>query len=275
MSSRRSRPKRSLGQNFLIDPNYRRKIVEAVPCEDADRVIEIGPGRGALTEGLLARSPSLVVIEKDRDLAEQWQERAGREPNLTVVAGDVLDHPIATFGDPTGSVVVGNIPYNVTTPILFHVLERPRCREVLLMVQREVADRISAPPSTSAYGALSVGVRIVADVEHLFHVPPTAFRPRPKVESTVIRVRPHSPPRLDEEDEAWTRRVTRAVFQWRRKQIAKSLRDHPDLRLGAAASEVFQHVPILPRSRPETLDPPTFVALARVVRRIRRGPPSP
>ncbi len=264
----RGRPKRSLGQNFLVDPNYRRKIVAAVPCDRVDRVVEIGPGRGALTEGLLERAALLVVIEKDHALAADWSERAENEPRLRVIEGDVLDHPIASFGDPRGTAVVGNIPYNLTTPILFHLLERPRAAEILIMVQREVADRMVADPGTRRYGALAVGVRTVAQVERLFHVPASAFRPRPRVESSVIRIVPLDPPPLDESDEVWTRRVTRAAFQWRRKQLVKILRDHPELDAGAAASGVLAEVGVHERQRPETLAPAEFVSLGRALRAL-------
>ncbi len=268
MSGERHRPKRSLGQNFLVDPNLRRKIVEAVPFDRVDRVLEIGPGRGALTEGLLERAPELVVIEKDRELAAVWAQRALEEPRLRAIEGDVLDHALAGLGEPRTTAVVGNIPYNLTTPILFHLLEPPRPAVIVLMVQREVADRILADPGTRAYGALSVGVRTVADVERLFGVPPSAFRPRPRVESTVIRIAPRDPPPIDATDQAWTRRVTRAAFQWRRKQLGKIVRDHPDLSAGSEAPRLLAALDIADHRRPETLSPAEFVALGRALREL-------
>ena len=266
MSEGWGRPKRSLGQNFLVDPNYRRKIVQAIPSDGFDRIVEIGPGRGALTEGILERAPAVVVIEKDAELARSWIERARSDPRLTAIEGDVLDHPMSEFGDPAATVAVGNIPYNVTTPILFHLLQRPRCLQVILMVQREVADRIVADPGTAEYGALSVGVRSVATVERLFRVPGSAFRPRPRVESTVVRIVPDRPPLQSAEEEAWTRHVTRAAFQWRRKQLGKILRDHGEIRLGPRAGAVLDGLGVAPQVRPEALSPDQFVELGRLVR---------
>ena len=266
MTPARGRPKRSLGQNFLVDPNYQRKVVASVPFADVERVIEIGPGRGAITEGLLLEASALVVIEKDPELAALWLARAKDEPRLVAVEGDVLHHPISTFGVPSESAVVGNIPYNLTTPILFHLLERPRPRVVIVMVQREVAQRLVADPGTAQYGALSVGVQSVATVEQLFRVPSTAFRPRPRVESAVLRVLPHRPAVLDEADEAWTRRLTRAAFGWRRKQLGKILRDHTDIGLGIRAVAVLERMGVSSATRPEALTPTQFVQMARAIR---------
>ena len=249
-----------------MDPNYQRKVVAAVPFGDVERIIEIGPGRGAITEGLLAQATELIVIEKDPELAAIWSERARQEPGLVTVTGDALDHSISAFGDPAASAVVGNIPYNVTTPILFHLMERPRPRVVILMVQREVAQRLVAHPGTSEYGAMSVGVRSVATVEQLFRVPSSAFRPRPRVESAVVRILPHRPPELDETDEAWTRRVTRATFGWRRKQLGKTLRDHVDIGLGVRAEVILERLGVPPSTRPEELTPEQFVQLGRLIR---------
>jgi 16S rRNA (adenine1518-N6/adenine1519-N6)-dimethyltransferase len=278
------RPKRSLGQNFLVDPNIRRKILDHVRPRPTDTVVEIGPGRGALTEGLIERSPRLVVIELDSDLARIWEERAGSAANLEVITGNVLDVRIADLADPESVVVVGNIPYNITTPILFHLLDRPRPREIILMVQKEVSDRLAAAPGSSDYGALSVGVQLVADVVPLFNVPRSVFRPRPAVDSTVVRIVPKRPAPLTEVEERSVRAVTRAAFQWRRKQIGTTLRKHPDLALGAGGSkEVLKATGLDGTRRPETLSVEVMVSLARAASAIgwdaavadqeRRAPP--
>jgi len=181
------RAKKSLGQNFLVDKNLQRKIVDAVGAGPDDTVVEVGPGKGALTEHLQGSVGRLVLVELDNALAAGLQARyAGRE-DVTVLHTDVLQMKLADHvNDPASVRVVGNIPYNITTPILFHFLERSRPLEIVLMVQEEVAQRLVAAPGTKAYGALAVGVRTVAGVERLFGVGRRAFRPVPRVDSAVV-----------------------------------------------------------------------------------------
>lgn len=263
VAARLPRAKRSLGQNFLVDGNLQRKIVGALGAGAGDRVVEIGPGPGALTDHLVGTAGHLTLIELDTDLAAALEERYGARSDVDVWREDVLkvDLPRRIEGW-AGVKVVGNIPYNITTPILFHLLERPRPAEILLMVQREVADRITAPPGGDGYGALSVGVQAVADPEFLFGVPRRAFRPTPNVDSAILRITPHAPPRLTEREEARLRRLTRAVFQWRRKQMQKTLRDHPDLGLPREVVERMGESVDLTR-RPETFAPDELLALSR------------
>jgi 16S rRNA (adenine1518-N6/adenine1519-N6)-dimethyltransferase len=258
------RAKRSLGQNFLVDPNLQRKIVAALEVGLGDEVLEIGPGKGALTRHLVGTVGHLVLVELDDGLAKSLvAEHAGR-PDVTVVHGDVLALPLAELvREPPALSVVGNIPYNITTPIVFRLLERPRPRQIVLMVQDDVADRIVAPVGTRVYGALSVGVRTVAAVERLFDVGRKAFRPVPGVDSTVIRITPRRPAPLELAEEARLRRLVRAVFQWRRKQIGKILRDHPELRYAPeAAAAALRAAAASHVDRPERLSPEQFVTLA-------------
>jgi 16S rRNA (adenine1518-N6/adenine1519-N6)-dimethyltransferase len=265
------RPRRSLGQNFLVDRGFQARIVDAVPIPAGGTVLEIGPGRGALTEGLAARvaeaGARLVLVELDDALAEAQAARWRDRPDIEVLHQDVLTlEPGQVTADPGQLVVVGNIPYNITTPILFHLLERPRPASIVLMVQREVADRILADAGTGGYGALTVGVRSVASVRRLLAVPAGAFRPRPKVDSAVICIEPRDPPPLSAAEEAALRRLTRAVFQWRRKQLGKTLRDHPELRIDPErAAAALASVGAEPRTRPEALDPDRFMALSRAL----------
>lgn len=262
-------PRRALSQNFLVDANIQAKIVAAVPT-DVDRIVEIGPGRGALTEHLLKRQQPLTVVEVDRDLAAWWRSRAEEYPHLTVVEGDATEVELARLGDPARMAVVGNLPYHVTSPLIFRLLERPRPRDIVVMVQKEVADRLAAVEGTSGYGALTVGVQTVAAVERLFRVPRTVFRPRPSVDSAVVRLRPHAPPETSEDDERGTRRLVRAAFSWRRKQMVKILRDHPELGLHPEeAARALAALDLPPHVRPERLPPPTFVALARLIAPLR------
>ncbi len=260
----RHRPKRSLGQNFLVDANLQRKIARSLGAGPDDDVVEIGPGRGALTRHLVGTVRRLVLVELDDALARSLEAEYGNRSGVSVVHRDILDLGLAELVPEPGSTrVVGNIPYNITTPILFHLLERPRPLEIVLMVQQEVAERIAAPSGTGAYGALAVGVQSVADVERLFRVGRGAFRPVPRVDSEVIRIRPRAPAPLSEAEEQRLRRVVRAVFQWRRKQLGKILRDHPDLAVpGDAVDAVASAVGFATTDRPERLAPEDFVRLA-------------
>jgi 16S rRNA (adenine1518-N6/adenine1519-N6)-dimethyltransferase len=258
------RAKRSLGQHFLVDRNIQRKIVAALGATPADEVLEVGPGRGALTAHLIGTVRRLVLVELDDDLARSLAQEHGARSDVVVVHRDVLDLDLASVSDsPSELLVIGNIPYNITTPILFHLLERPRPREILLMVQDDVAARIAAPVGTKEYGALSVGVRTVAHVERVFGVGRGAFRPVPGVDSAVIRIRPFVPEPLSTDEEARLRNLVRAAFQWRRKQLRKILRDHPDVaRPSDVVEEVARTLGIDLEDRPERLSPQQFVRLA-------------
>ena len=262
------RAKKSLGQNFLVDANFQRKIVHALDVGPDDEVVEIGSGRGALTRHLIGKPKKLVLVELDDQLAASLVEQWGAREDTVVVHGDALEIELASLVEhPERLKVVGNIPYNITSPLIFHLLARPRPAEILVMVQREVAERILADPGTAEYGALAVGVRSVADVEKVLNVPRRAFRPVPGVDSTVIRIRPHAPARLTPEEEADLRIVVRAAFQWRRKQLQKILRDHPDLAvqredLDPLAVAIGAELSV----RPEVLSSEAFVALSRALR---------
>jgi 16S rRNA (adenine1518-N6/adenine1519-N6)-dimethyltransferase len=262
----RHRAKRSLGQNFLVDPNAQRRIVDALGPSPDDEVMEIGPGQGALTRHLVGRVRRLVLVELDDALAARLALEHAGDAAVTVIHRDVLEVPLEEVSaDPARLKVIGNIPYNITTPILFSLLERrPRPREIVLMVQREVADRILAPHGSRTFGALAVGVRAVADVERVLDVGRRAFRPVPDVESTVIRVVPHDPPRLTPDEEAALRRLTRAAFGQRRKQFQRILRDAYALsveQVEAVGRAAGMHL----TARPESFPPERFVELARLL----------
>ena len=262
--SGQGRPKRSLGQNFLVDPNLQRKIVDALGAGSDDEVVEVGPGRGALTRHLVGMVRRLVLVELDDALASDLQEAYASRGDVVVIHGDILRLDLAAqVLDPARLRVVGNIPYNITTPILFRLLERPRPRDIVLLVQEEVAERIVAAPGTAAYGALAVGVQAVAAAERLFRIRRNAFRPVPRVDSALVRVRPIRPEPLDARQEARLRTLVRAAFQWRRKQLGKILREHPDLRLPPGAAEVAAgRAGAGLRDRPEQLSPGQFIALS-------------
>jgi 16S rRNA (adenine1518-N6/adenine1519-N6)-dimethyltransferase len=259
-------PKRSLGQNFLVDPNLQRKIVEAIDPGSDDEVLEIGPGKGALTRHLAPLVDRLVLVELDDELARRLQKEFAGDPSVQVVHRDILDVDLVEVtGNPSALKVIGNIPYNITTPIIFHLLERrPRPAQIVLMIQREVADRILATPGGREYGALAIGVQALAEVDRVIQVGRQAFRPVPDVDSTVIRIRPHHPPRLDPHIEAALRVLTRAAFGQRRKQFQRILRDAFDLdieQIQWLAGECGLDL----RGRPETFSPEQFIQLARLL----------
>ena len=260
----RHRAKRSLGQNFLVDANLQRKIVDALGAGPDDEVLEIGPGKGALTRHLVGRVARLVLVELDDGLAAALRTRFADREDVEVIHGDILEESLeAHFRNPGSTRVVGNIPYNITTPIIFRLLERPRPADIVLMVQDEVADRIVAPVGSKAYGALSVGVRSVATATRLFKVGRGAFRPVPGVDSAVLRITPHHPERTTAGEEEALRRIVRASFQWRRKQLRRILRDHPDLGYDETEIEHAADVAgVSANDRPERVSPEAFIQLS-------------
>ncbi|MGH7518144.1 MAG: 16S rRNA (adenine(1518)-N(6)/adenine(1519)-N(6))-dimethyltransferase RsmA [Gemmatimonadales bacterium] len=259
------RTKKRLGQHFLSDPRILGRIADAVEAAPSDTVIEIGPGPGGLTAELTRRAGRVVAIEKDRDLAAAL---GGRWPNVTVVEGDALTvdwHALAgvprtAAGPVTGYRIAGNIPYNITSPLIDKALAPPRPALVVLLVQREVADRVAAGPSSSQYGALSVGVQSAAAVERLFRVGAGAFTPPPQVDSALLRLRPHTTPLVPDHAVGSFRRMVVGLFGFRRKQLLRGLREltgWPADRCGA----VLERAGLRPAARPETLAAAAFAAL--------------
>lgn len=254
---------KKFGQHFLGDQNVLAAIADAVAPNSGDTVVEIGPGRGALTDMLAARPNRLIAIEIDRALAGQLRERYTSKSNVTIVEHDVLEVDVAELaGGPF--VVVGNVPYYITTPILFHVLKPPFPRHAVFLVQREVAERIVSLPNSRSYGALSVNVQAMARAEILLSVPPSAFRPPPKVDSAVVRITPREEPLIEPGEVEKFRGFVQGLFGMRRKQIGKSLRSVS--RLSAEESvEVLGSLGIDPQARPETLEPAKMVELMRAL----------
>lgn len=262
MSERLPRPKKRLGQHFLTDSRLLARIADALGATSNDTVLEIGPGRGALTTHLLQRAGQVIAIELDRELAPMLAEKLKDEPRFRMVEGDVLDQDLgALAGGPY--LLAGNVPYNITTPILFHAMQRPRPTRAVYLVQKEVAERVVAAPGSEAYGALSVNVQALAAAELLFSVSARAFTPPPKVESAVIRIVPRAEPFLAPEEEEPFRLLVQGSFGLRRKQMRRVLRtvrawdaERADAALSAAGID--------PEARPETLSPADFLRLLRV-----------
>jgi 16S rRNA (adenine1518-N6/adenine1519-N6)-dimethyltransferase len=260
-----TRPKKRLGQHFLTDPGILGRIADAVGAGAGDTVLEVGPGPGGLTAQLANRAERVVAIEKDRDLAAALR---GRWPNVAVEEADALKadwHALAGVSrngsEPKARwLVAGNIPYNITSPLLEKALEAPRPARIVYLVQREVAERVAARPGTPEYGALSVGVQTTAEVEQLFRVAAGAFYPRPQVDSTVLRLQPLAQPLVSDEARGSFRRMVVGLFGFRRKQLLRGLRELTGW-TPAAAGAVLAATALDERARPETLTPESFVAL--------------
>jgi 16S rRNA (adenine1518-N6/adenine1519-N6)-dimethyltransferase len=254
--------KRRLGQHFLADPRLLARIADALEAGPEDTVLEIGPGMGGLTGPLLGRAGQVIAIEKDHDLVPTVRERF---PGLDVREGDALDldwHTLAPAG--TRLLVTGNIPYNITSPLIDKALLPPRPKRIVFLVQKEVADRVIAAPGTSAYGALSIGVQAVAHAERMFTVPAGAFHPRPKVDSAVLRLTPLREPLIRDDQRESFRALVVGLFGFRRKQLIRGLRELTEWE-AARVAELLARDGIPGTVRPEVLSPAAFVGLHRAL----------
>ena len=252
-------PRRSLGQHFLIDKNIVHKIVRLAELQPGETVLEIGPGRGILTEALLDSSGLVVAVELDAALCAHLRATLGRRSNFRLVEGDALTFEYAQV--PSPFLVVANLPYYVSTPLLFRLLEdRRRIDRLVLMLQEEVVARLAAAPGGRDYGALSIAAQFYCEVRQAFRVPPTCFRPKPQVGSAVVVLTPLPKPRVSVADEAFFFRVVRAGFAHRRKALPNSLRDEGFE--GAPTAAALEQAGIDPRRRAETLSIEEFAALA-------------
>jgi 16S rRNA (adenine1518-N6/adenine1519-N6)-dimethyltransferase len=250
------------GQHFLNDKRILAAIVDALGPTDSDTVVEVGPGRGSLTDILVERSGRVIGIEIDRALARQLDEKFKGRPSVRIVQGDVLESDLHALAGPD-FLLIGNIPYNITTPIVFKALVPPIPKRSVFLVQREVAERMASEPDTENYGALSINVGAVAKVEQMFVVPSGAFQPPPKVESAVVRLIPRDVPLVELHSLAPFRAFVQAVFSLRRKQMLRVLRTVKGLSAEDAAT-LLERADIAPSARPEVLSAETFARLFRV-----------
>lgn len=259
--------KRSLGQNFLVDTHYQQRILNAVQPRASETLIEIGPGHGALTEGLVASGASVLAVELDQELIPVLQHQFAAHGNFRLLAADALKVDFcAAIAPATSARVVANLPYNVSTPIIQHMLVQRRClRELTVMLQREVVERMTATPGGKEYGVLSVLVQFYCEAVQLFDVPPGAFRPIPKVWSSVVRLTVHETPVVMVQDETLFIELVKVLFSQRRKTIYNNLRAGRT-RLGladeAAIETVLTAARLDPRRRGETLTLTEIAALA-------------
>jgi 16S rRNA (adenine1518-N6/adenine1519-N6)-dimethyltransferase len=250
-------PRKRFGQHFLHDPGVIRRIIDVVAPAVGERIVEVGPGRGALTWGLLERAKTLDVIEIDRDLAHLLQADPRARGAVRVHVENVLDTDfIRLRGDGAALRIVGNLPYNISTPLLFRLLtQHAAIADMHFMLQKEVVDRMAAPPGGKEYGRLTVMLAAVAKVEALFDVGPGAFQPRPKVWSAIVRLTPSPAPRFDIGRDGVLRTLVTAAFSHRRKTLRNGLK-------GLLTPEDIQSCGIDPQLRPETLTPSQFGLLA-------------
>ncbi len=251
------RAKKRFGQHFLTDRHYVARIVEAIAPRADDAMVEIGPGTGILTEALLEHVERLHVVEIDRDLAAALRERFPAK-RLVVHEADVLDFPFETLPAPLR--VVGNLPYNVSSPILFRIAGyAERIRDAVFMLQKEVVERMVAEPGSADYGRLSVMLQYRFAMADALHVPPGAFTPPPKVDSAVVRMRPLGGDRPRAADEALFARLVAAAFSQRRKTLRNATK-------AIVTDAAFARAGIDPGRRGETLSVAEFIALADAAR---------
>lgn len=256
-----ARPKKSFGQHFLHEKRYIERIVSAIAPKADDRVVEIGPGEGALTLPLLAAAGRLTAIELDTDLIPGLQQRASAIGALEIVHADVLKVDFTALAQRLGVPRVrlaGNLPYYISSPILFHCVDHAEAiQDMHFMLQKEVVDRMAAVPGSKVYGRLSVMLQLACRVEPLFTVPPGAFRPPPKVDSAVVRLVPLAAHQRHDADPQRVHAIVKAAFAQRRKTLSNGLKNLLD-------SEAIASAGIDPRARAETLSPDDFVRLARL-----------
>ena len=251
------RPRKSLGQHFLHDRNIIRKIIGAIGPQPGEHFVEIGPGRGALTVPLLAAVQRLDVVEIDRALADQLERSYGRA-GLTVHRADALRFDFRSIATAPGSLrLAGNLPYNISTPLLFHLLDHHNLfRDLHVMLQREVVERMTAPPGTRAYGRLTVALAARCRVESLFLVRPGSFTPPPQVDSAVARLVPDAALAARIADPAAFDRVLTRAFSMRRKRLANALK-------GLLSEADISACGIDPGARPGVVPPEGYLELSR------------
>jgi 16S rRNA (adenine1518-N6/adenine1519-N6)-dimethyltransferase len=253
------RARKRFGQHFLHDKGIVGRLLEAINPQAGELVVEIGPGQGALTLPLLRRLGRLEAIELDRDLVTYLQEKCAAEGDLRLYNQDALTFNFRTLVRPGQRLrMVGNLPYNISTPLLFHLLAQSDVLESMhFMLQREVAMRLAAVPGTKEYGRLSVMVQFYCLVEQLFVVKPGAFIPPPKVDSMVVCLRPHRPALAPDIPSAVLNRLVTKAFSQRRKTLSNALK-------GLLTTADLQAAELDPQQRPETVSLEQYLALTRV-----------
>ena len=256
-------PRKRLGQHFLTDSRTLDRIADVLEIGPTDTVVEIGPGRGALTDRLATRAGRLITIEVDKLLVPILRARYADQPHVMVIESDVLELSLGEVAKGP-FLLAGNVPYYITTPIIFHAMQRPRPERAVFLVQKEVADRAVAAPGSKTYGALSVNLQALATITPRGLVKPSAFNPPPTVDSTILHIVPRTDPVVTADEEAAFRKLVIASFGLRRKQLRRVVRTVRGLS-AEAADAALAAANLDPEARPETLAPAQFAALLRAL----------
>jgi len=261
-------PKKRLGQHFLVDRNILNKVIRTAQVGKEDIVLEVGPGLGEMTLALARLAKHVIAVEIDSKLVTILKEKLKDYGNVEVVKSDILKVDFKNFYKREGQPikVVANLPYQISTPLLFHFIELKEFFSTLtLMLQKEVAERMVAPPGGKDYGPLSIFVQSFLDISIRFFIKPSAFFPPPKVESAVVHMVWKEKPMIEVKDEEWFKRVVKACFSYRRKTLANALK-HSELPLPEFIELKMMAIGIDPRRRPETLTIQEFASLAETLK---------
>lgn len=256
----RHQARKRFGQNFLIDQAVIERIQDTLDIGEEDHVLEIGPGQGALTDTLAARAGRLDCVELDRDLARYLDKRFAGDESVTIYQQDILKFDLAELDSEPGSLrVVGNLPYNISTPVLFHLLQWPRLiKDMTFMLQLEVVQRMTAGTGDKNYGRLGLMLQYFCRVEHLFNVPSAAFSPRPRVSSAIVRLTPHASKPVSAQDPKLLEEVIRTAFNQRRKTLKNSLK-------AIISTAELEDLPLDSSLRPENLSLRDYVVISDAI----------
>ena len=251
------RPRKRFGQHFLQDVDVVTRIVAVINPQPGDHIVEIGPGLGVLTEALLIHVPEMDAVELDRDIIPRLAERCSQLGRLNIHTADALRFDFSSLaGDNRPLRIVGNLPYNISTPLMFHLLDSRHCiRDMHFMLQKEVVDRLAAQPGNKDYGRLSVMMQYHCQVESLFNVPPDAFKPPPKVDTSIVRLVPYKTPKVTVNNIQLLETIVTAAFSQRRKTLRNTLRNY-------LSAEQIEGQGIDPVRRAESLSLAEFAKLA-------------
>lgn len=250
--------RKRFGQNFLHDQGVIRRIIDAIHPVSTDHLLEIGPGQGALTRPLADSGARLDCVELDRDLADFLQKQFSGRNNVSIIQQDVLKFDLASLVEGEARVlrVIGNLPYNISTPVMFHLLKRHSLiRDMVFMLQLEVVQRLAAKPGDKNYGRLGLMTQYYCDVQHLFNVPSAAFTPRPKVSSAIVRLVPHQQFPVTARDVGCLQLVIRTAFNQRRKTLKNSLK-------AIISEDRLMSLPLEMGQRPENLSLDDYIVIS-------------
>jgi 16S rRNA (adenine1518-N6/adenine1519-N6)-dimethyltransferase len=261
-------PRKGLGQHFLVDRNILNKVIRTAQVEKGDVILEVGPGLGEMTLALAQNAKKVIAVEIDSKLAVILKQKVEDFSNVEVVQRDILKTDFSLFLRKEGHPikVVANLPYKISTPLLFHFMESKEFFSTLtLMLQREVAERMVASPGSKAYGPLSIFIQLFSNISICFYIKPSAFFPPPKVESAVVHMSFREKPVVSLEDEEWFKKVVKGCFGYRRKTLMNALK-HSGLPLPQSIESRMEKIGIDPRRRPETLTIQDLVHLAEALK---------